>query len=319
MTKKILTLILIGLLLLSACACNRKPAPEPAPVEPDTTDTTPAEPETPDETPEKVEPFLTADTYPVMDGSTANLPMMAEVMSEVCGISLDEAENLSSVSKTSQAWLNLANGDADILLVYEPAKATKEELDEIGTELEITPVGRDALVFINNEGNPVNDLSTQQLLDIYTGKTTNWKDVGGEDLEIVPFQRRETSGSQSMFVKLLMKDVTPMDAPTELRPAEMGELIDDLASYNNTKNALGFSVFYYVSEMYSQPGLKLMSCDGVTPSSETIASGEYPFVNDYFVAIRKDEPEDSPVRKLYNWILSDQGKAALKKAGYVPV
>ncbi len=269
--------------------------------------------------PKKASLQLSLDEYPRMDGSTANLPMMAEIMSRVCDITLEEAEELTSCTKTSNAWSNIANGNADILLVYEAAEDTKAYLDTVGTELEITPLGRDALVFINNEQNPVENLTQQQLIDIYTGNVTNWNEVGGEDLEIIPYQRVATSGSQSLFMKLLMKDIVPMDAPMELRPAEMGMLIDELARYNNEGNALGYSVFYYASYMYQQPGLKMIAVDGVQPSDETIADGSYPLLNEYYLVIRADEPENSPARQLRNWILTDEGRAAIIEAGYIPM
>ena len=269
--------------------------------------------------PKKASLQLSLDEYPRMDGSTANLPMMAEIMSRVCDITLEEAEELTSCTKTSNAWSNIANGNADILLVYEAAEDTKAYLDTVGTELEITPLGRDALVFINNDQNPVENLTQQQLIDIYTGNVTNWNEVGGEDLEIIPYQRVATSGSQSLFMKLLMKDIVPMDAPMELRPAEMGMLIDELARYNNEGNALGYSVFYYASYMYQQPGLKMIAVDGVQPSDETIADGSYPLLNEYYLVIRADEPEDSPARQLRNWILTDEGRAAIIEAGYIPM
>ena len=262
---------------------------------------------------------LSLEEYPRMDGSTANLPMMAEIMSQVCGITLEEAEELTTCTKTSNAWSNIANGNVDILLVYEAAEDTKAYLKTVGTELEVTPVGRDALVFINNEQNPVDNLTQAQLIDIYTGKVTNWNEVGGEDLDIIPYQRVAASGSQSLFMKLLMKDIVPMDAPMELRPAEMGMLIDELARYNNEGNALGYSVFYYANYMYQQPGLRMIAVDGVQPSDETIADGSYPLLNEYYVVIRADEPEDSPARLLRDWILSDEGSAAIVKAGYIPM
>ena len=268
---------------------------------------------------EKASLQLSLEEYPRMDGSTANLPMMAEIMSQVCDITLEEAEELTTCTTTPRAWEQIVHGNADILLVYEAAEDTKAILDQSGVELEITPVGRDALVFINNEQNPVNDLTQAQLIDIYTGKITNWKDVGGEDLDIIPYQRVATSGSQSLFMKLLMKDVIPMDAPMELRPAEMGMLIDELARYNNEGNALGYSVFYYANYMYQQPGLQMIAVDGVQPSDETIADGSYPLLNEYYVVIRADEPEDSPARLLRDWILTEEGRAAIIEAGYIPM
>lgn len=265
------------------------------------------------------QPILSMEEYPIVDGSTANLPMMAKIMERTTGISAEEAERLSTCAKTSEAWINLAESRSDLLLVYEAADVTKDALTEIGTDLSITPIGRDALVFIVNENNPVESLTQQQLIDIYSGKITNWSEVGGEDMPIQAFQRPESSGSQSLFMKLLMANDTPTDAPTEFRPSAMGDLIEVLASYNNSADALGYSVFYYASYMYTQPGLKFIAVDGVTPSDETIADGSYPLLNEYYLAIRADEPADSPTRKLHDWILSPDGTQAIKDAGYIPL
>lgn len=284
---------LLGILLCAMCACGEaKPT---------------------------VQPILSLDEYPKVDGSTANLPMMSKIMERTTGISAEEAEKLTTCATTPDAWTNLAESRSDLLLVYEAADVTKEILEEIGTELEITPIGRDALVFIVNENNPVESLTQQQLIDIYSGKITNWSEVGGEDMPIKAFQRPDSSGSQSLFMKLLMANDTPADAPTEFRPSEMGDLIEVLASYNNSADALGYSVFYYASYMYTQPGLKFIAVDGVIPSDETIADGSYPLLNEYYLAIRADEPADSPTHKLHDWILSDDGTQAIKDAGYIPL
>ena len=264
-------------------------------------------------------PLLTVDEYPVVDGSTANLPMMAKILERTTGITAEEAERNTTCNKTSGAWLELAEGRSDLLLVYEASEGTKAQLAEIGTELDITPLGRDALVFIVNEDNPVQSLTRQQLVDIYTGKITNWSEVGGNDQPIQALQRPEASGSQSLFMKLLMTDEEPMDAPTEYRPSAMGDLIEILAEYNNSADAIGYSVFYYASYMYQKPGLRFVAVDGVMPSDETIADGSYPLLNEYYLAVRADEDPDSPTMKLREWILSDAGTQAIKDAGYIPL
>lgn len=318
--KRIFAALLCGVMVLNFAACGREQEKE-LPVETTAQQTTAAPPATvpPDTEAPPVEPlFSGVEEYPVMDGSTANMPLMAEIMARTCGISLEEAQALTNCTTTPSAWYRLAVGDADILLVYEAAETTKQELSELGTELEITPIGVDALVFINNADNPVENLTQAQLVDIYTGRITNWREIGGEDIEIVPYQRSDSSGSQALFRKLLMKDAEPMDPPMTLKPSEMAGLINELASYNNTANALGYSVFYYASYMYSQPGLKFVAVDGVMPSDETIAARAYPLLNEFFVAIRADEPADSPARRLQQWILSDAGTEALKAAGYIP-
>jgi len=317
--KRIWIVPLLLCLLFTACGMVPavKPLPEPTmeppaelPVEAPPVET-PAEPELPDT-------LLSPEEFPRMDGSTANLPLMAAVLSAATGMDLTEAECSVDCTTTSHAWQNLAWDGTDILLVYEAAEGTKAALETIGTQLEITPIGLDALVFIVNEQNPVQSLTQDQLRQIYTGQITDWSALGGENLPITAFQRDPTSGSQSLFRKLLMPDTEPMKAPTELTPGAMGALIEDLASYNNEGSALGYSVFYYASYMYAKPGLRFVAVDGVAPSDETIADQTYPLLNPFYVAIRADEPADSPARLLRDWLLTDAGTQVIMDAGYIP-
>ncbi len=271
-----------------------------------------------------VEPILSISEFPRTDGSTACIPLIAQIMADTTGLSLDEAQGSVSTNKTSWAWRNLGlysdeNDGVRLIIAYEASDSVKEELKTDGAPLEQKAIGRDALVFIVNDSNPVKSLTQQQLKDIYAGKITNWKDVGGEDLEIVPFQRGENSGSQTLFQKLLIQDGELMDAPTELAPTEMGGLVDSIASYNNSANAIGFSVYYYIDQMYSRPGLRLLAVDDVTPSNDTIADQSYPLCNDFYAAIRQDSADGSPERKVYDWLSTDAGYACIEKAGYVAV
>ena len=267
--------------------------------------------------------LFTPEDFPKLDGSTACIPLMAQMMADTTGIDLEAAQSAVSVSTTAYAWESFGlypdeESTARMLVVYEAPDSVKEELEEANVQLEQKAIGVDALVFIVNEDNPVTNLTQQQLKDIYAGKITNWKEVGGKDLDIVAFQRRADSGSQTLFKKLLIQDGELMDPPTELAPTAMGELVDSLAAYNNTANAIGFSVYYYIDQMYSQPGLRLLSVDGVMPSNDTLADGSYPLCNDFYAVIHPDAAADSPERRLYNWLDTDAGLQCIRKAGYVP-
>ena len=282
-------------------------------------------PEAPASSVSELEPIglFTVEDFPKLDGSTACIPLMAQMMADTTGIDLEVAQSGISVSTTAYAWENFGlypdeDYTARMLVVYEAPDYVKDELKEADAQLEQKPIGVDALVFIVNEDNPVTDLTQQQLRDIYAGKITNWKDVGGQDLDIVAFQRRSDSGSQTLFRKLLIQGGELMDPPTELAPAAMGELVDSIAAYNNSANAIGFSVYYYIDQMYSQPGLRLLSVDGVMPSNDTLADGSYPLCNDFYAVIRPDAAADSPERQLYDWLDTEAGQACIKKAGYVP-
>lgn len=291
-------------------ACGETPAPSASSAAPDSS------------VPEGPEPFLDPLDYPLTDGSTACIPLMAQMMADATGIELETAQSCISVSTTAYAWERMGVWDDEackLLVVYEAPDYVKEELASSGVALEQKPIGRDALVFIVNEGNPVQSLTRQQLLDIYAGKITNWSEVGGEDRAIVAFQRGDDSGSQTLFKKLLIQDNPLMPAPTELAPSEMGGLIDSVATYNNSANAIGFSVYYYVDQMYTQPGLRLLAVDGVLPSSASLEDESYPLCNEFYAVVRADAAADSPERRVYDWLSTEAGTACIRAAGYVAV
>ena len=268
---------------------------------------------------QQAEPFLTVEDFPPLDGSTACIPLMAQMLADTTGMDLEEARSSITVSTTAYAWENFGLYDTTtrMLVVYEAPDYVKEELQEANVELEQKPIGVDALVFIVNEDNPVQALTRQQLRDIYAGKITNWKDVGGKDQEIVAFQRGEDSGSQTLFKKLLIQGGELMTPPSELAPAAMGELVDSIADYNNSANAIGFSVYYYIDQMYSKPGLRLLAVDGVTPGNDTIADESYPLCNEFYAVVHADAAPDSPQRKVYDWLSTDEGRRCIETAGYV--
>ncbi len=246
---------------------------------------------------------------------------MAQIIADTTGADLTEAQSAISVSTTAYAWENMGVYDSDLaqlLIVYEAPDYVKDEIAQAGTQLEQKAIGRDALVFIVNEDNPVQSLTQDQLRENYPSRLTNTKDEGGDDTPIVAFQRGEDSGSQTLFQNLLIGDGDLMEAPTELAPASMGGLVDSIASYNNSANAIGFSVYYYIDQMYSQPGLRLLAVEDVTPSNDTIASQEYPLCNDFYAVIRASAAADSPERQVYDWLSTEDGVRCIEKAGYVP-
>jgi len=269
--------------------------------------------------PEIIEPSIrfTADDFPKLDGSTANIPLAQALAKLFLGMNDLETEDFVAFNTTPASYKNLADRACDLLLVYEASDETKQALDDMGAELEYFPIGKDALVFIVNENNPVKSLTQQQIIDIYTGKITNWSEAGGADLAIAAFQRDPTSGSQALMKKLVMKDVPMAEAPTEFTPMEMGDLIDRLAEYDNNGGAIGYSVYYYASLMYTRPGLKFIGVDGVAPANETIAAGEYPYTNDFYAVLRKDEPADSPARQMAQWLCGSEGQKLIDSCGYV--
>ena len=225
---------------------------------------------------------FTRENFPTMDGSTATVPLGQAVASVLLGESPEAVTDLAEFHKTTQSFRNLKNGNCDILIVGEPNAAVFDEMKEEGFEYELEEIATDALIFVVNQNNPVENLTTEQIRDIYTGKITNWKEVGGNDAPIAAFQRNEGAGSQALMKKLVMKDTPLMEAPSTLVATEMGELMESVKSYDNSANAIGYSVYYYANDMKKAEGLKLLSVDGVEPEAETIRARKYPHLNAYY-------------------------------------
>ncbi len=260
---------------------------------------------------------FTPENLPRLDGSTAMVPMGEAVVSAVLGISREEAASYIKFNRTTQSFRNLMNGECDLILSGEPQASVFEEKEEMGFDWEMAEIARDGLVFVVNADNPVDSLTTEELRGIYSGKITNWKELGGEDLEIIAFQRNEGAGSQALMKKHVMQGTELMAAPKEYIVDSMMGLMEAVRGYEDSAGAIGYSVYYYAHEMEMAEGLKIIAVDGVAPSNESIRSGEYPHINGCYAVIAASAAEDSPARILYNWLQSEEGQRLIDHEGYV--
>lgn len=266
------------------------------------------------------EPFVfTRENMPRLDGSTATVPMAEAVCCVVLGEAREDVQDLVQFNRTNTSFVNLMDGNADLLIVGEPNETVLAEKDSRGFAWEMEPFANDAFVFVVNEDNPVESLTLEQIRGIYTGSITNWKELGGDDLPIIPLQRNESAGSQGLMKKLVMGDTPLMEAPKDYVIEAMGALMEAVKSYDSSPGAIGYSVYYYAEEMKMAQGLKLLSVEGVSPSPETIRGGEYPLLNPMYVVLPADTTEDAPSRILFDWILSDEGQKLAAHEGYVSI
>ena len=273
----------------------------------------------PSPTPDANQVSFTRENFPRLDGSTATAPLGRAIAAVLLGESEDEVSDLINFSRTTESYRELMRGNRDLVIAAEPNEAVFDEMKAAGFEIEMQPFAMDALVFMVNAGNPVESLTLEQLRGIYTGEITNWSEVGGEDAEIVAFQRNAESGSQVLMEKLVMDGTEMIDPPEGYMLSSMGGLMDAVKSYDNSSNAIGYSVYYYAHDMQMADGLKLIAVDGVEPNQDTIRSGDYPFLNPYYVAIDAAEPENSITRVLFDWILGPDGQKLVDMQGYVAV
>lgn len=270
-------------------------------------------------TPMTEEPLFTLEDYPKVDASLAIHPLVDSIAANFLGMEESELEFEYTTTRSSEVYRNLIDGKVDVIFAAEISEEDKEYAKQQGVELTIIPTTSSAFVFIVNTENPVDGLTFEQIQKIYTGEITNWSEVGGANEAIIPYQRPTGSGSQTAMLSLVMKEKEMMVPPVSQIRGEMGELVDAIAEYDNAKNAIGYSYFYYINTMYKRDTIKMLAVDGVTPSIDTIKSGEYPIYTNGFVVYRSDEPKDGKVLKWVNAVLSERGSRIIEDAGYVPV
>jgi phosphate transport system substrate-binding protein len=207
----------------------------------------------------------------------------------------------------------LINGTTDICQASRPMKEDekrklRDRFQTMGVEI---PVAKDGLAVYVHESNPVKSLTTDQLRAIYTGKVTNWKDVGGADSRIVLYSRENSSGTYVYFKDNVLKG-QDYAASAQTLPGTAA-VVNAVA-----KDPLGIG---YGGAAYAK-GVKevAVSANGkpaVLPTAATIADGTYP-ISRYLYFYTRNKPAGK-VKQFIDYVLSDDGQSVVTKVGYFPV
>lgn len=264
---------------------------------------------------------MTQEQFPKVDGATAMLPMIGEMTKAVMGFTDEQAQKFldeNTNGKTAKVYAGLIDKKTDVIFASEPSDDILKQAKEANVEFEMTGIGLDGFVFLLNEQNPVKSLTIEQIQDIYTGKITNWKEVGGDDAKIIAYQREANSGSQNLMEKMVMKGKKMQDpqGDTVLSIDSMEGLVDSISN-TNSKYSIGYSIYLYAKEQYIRDNIKFLEINGVEATDNAIANGSYPLTKIVYAIMRKDEPEDSNARKLVKWLQTTEGQKVVQAGGYV--
>ena len=185
------------------------------------------------------------------------------------------------------------------------AKAAGEELEEI-------PVAYDALAVVVHPSNPVKQLTRRQLEDIFRGKITNWKQVGGDDRKIVVYSRETSSGTYEFFKESVLKNKNYMSSSLSM-PAT-GAIIQ---SVSQTRGAIGYVGLAYVSPRIKTLAVSYDDKHFAAPTLENAINKTYPIVRPLYYYYNKKS--SGLVDPLLQFVLSPAGQEIIKKSGYIPI
>ncbi len=208
----------------------------------------------------------------------------------------------------------LINGTTDICNSSRPMKPSereklKQRYNSLGVEIK---VAKDGLSVYLNEQNPVQELSLDQLKKIYTGKITNWKEVGGPDAKIIVYGRENSSGTYVFFKDNVLsgEDFTPSMQSLPGTAAVVNAVSKD-------KNAIGFGGAAYAKGVKFAKLKKSAESPAYEPSEENVKSGNYP-LSRFLYLYTRSKPTGA-MKKYIDWILSPEGQQIVSKVGYFPV
>jgi phosphate transport system substrate-binding protein len=214
----------------------------------------------------------------------------------------------------------LINGTTDIANASRKIKdEERETAQKNGVEPYEIEIARDAIGVVVHLDNPVQQLTLQQISDIYSGKVTNWQEVGGEDRPIVLLSRESNSGTHVYFLEEVVRlgqtdNKTLFSQDTLLLPSSEGII----AEVRQNPNAIGYDGLGYIT-----PDVKTLAIapqdDGeyVKPSVETVNNGKYPIARPLFM-YTPGEPQDE-VKTYLDWILGPEGQKIVGELGFVPL
>lgn len=212
-------------------------------------------------------------------------------------------DNFTSSSKlqmnnTRNCYKGIVDGNIDIGLLAKPSSQQLEYASKNNVELILEPIGYESFVFLVNKNNPIDSLTIEQVKGIYSGKYTNWSELGGYNKEIIPLQRNEGSGSQTAFLSLMNGE------KTITKPI------------NRFGSAIGFSFRYYVEDVVKNGNVKMISLNDVYPNKENIQNKSYPIVSSFY-AVYSSKNTNPNVKKVVDWMKLDIAQEIINEVGYV--
>jgi len=208
----------------------------------------------------------------------------------------------------------LINGTTDIAASSRPIRTSETEKlkQRFASTGYAYPIARDGLSVYLNAANSVKELTLAQIRDIYTGKITNWKQVGGNDAQIILYSRENSSGTYQYFKDnvLLGKDYSPRAQTLQGTAAVVNAVAKDA-------NGIGYGGAAYAKGIKFAAVKKDDKSPAILPTLETVRNGQYPISRFLYLYTRAKASKD--MKAFIDWATGPEGQQIVTKVGYFPV
>ena len=230
-------------------------------------------------------------------------------MEKMCGALMEafmeEYPNVTVTTEYTGSGAGIESVTSGAVDIGNASRALSDKEKSAGIEENIVAI--DGIAMITDKNNKVTNVTKQQLTDIYTGKITNWKEVGGADEAIVLITRPESSGTRATFKKYAL-DGASEASNKSMETDDSGVLLQNVKT---TKGAIGYVALSY---LVSNPGVDTVSIDGVEPTLENTYAGKYPVWTYEHMYTKGNADEVS--QKFLDYITSDEYGKKMESLGY---
>ena len=247
-------------------------------------------------------------TMPKVDASIEMHSLLKNYIKE---FSKDDIE--LSLTDTYFAYRKLITKQVDLIIVPKPTENEINLMTENNVDIEMTKLVYDGIVFIVNKNNTIDNLTIEQVNNIYNGTIKNWYALNGNNSNILSYQYNSDNIKNSFNQIVMNGGKTKVPNKYEIKEKQ-SNMIDSF-TYNNSINSIGYSSYYYTDRIHTNENIKYLSINNVKPSYETISNGKYPFLIEYYIVTRKGETNKN-VLKLKNLMISNNGEEIIKSSKY---
>ena len=212
----------------------------------------------------------------------------------------------TGLTQVLQGTVDIGNSDIDA-----NKKLSKEQV----VQLKDNKIAAEGFAIVTSKDVTVKSLTKKEIMEIFLGVKTNWKELGGEDKKITVIHRSASSGTRSAFIEKIL------DGEKQLENDKIGIVQDSngnvKTTLETTKGSISYIGLSYINDEKSKELINILNINNIEPKAENIANGSYPFWSWAHMYTKGESNEIS--KEFIKYIMSEENKEVIKSLGFIPV
>lgn len=240
------------------------------------------------------------NNLPVIEAASAFYPLASGLVQNLYSKDSFNDSLLKMVS-TNQAYEDIAMGNADVIIATEPSREQEKILNNSSYKINKVSLYKEPLVFYVNKTNKIDNLSIEEIREIYKNDNLNWKNFGSNKQTITTYQLEENNGSQTCASRIIGINIINR---YHKQINTMPKIIDEVG---NDKNGIGYAFNQYYSRMHINDNTKSIKVNG-----KNLADQDYPLQYDVYI-FYNEETKNETLKAMVNYLKTNEGKSLIEE------